>query len=117
MGKDERGFQHSPFPCFSGLMGIACFLASPHSLSGRKEPEDGQMWAEGLELLGLFVPLPQGLSETDLLVPGKLYVATTSSLFISWLRQALSLLKSEVLVKMQKHTFYYDLRFFREDPS
>lgn len=77
----------------------------------------GRCGQRGLEPLGFFVPLPQGLSETDLFVPGKWHVVATSSLFIPWLHQALSLLESEVWVNMQKHTFYYDLQFFREEPS
>lgn len=77
----------------------------------------GRCGQRGLEPLSFFVPLPQGLSKTDLFVPGKRHVAATSSLFISWLHQALSLLESEVLVNMQNHTFYYDLQFFREEPS
>jgi hypothetical protein len=73
---------------------------------------------ESWNYLGSFVPVPQGLvSDAGLFVPGKLYVVVTGSLFISWHHPALSLVESEVLVKMQKHTFYYYPQFFRSKTS
>lgn len=78
------------------------------------------MWVKGpWDCWSSFVPVPQGrVNKADLFVPVKLYVVATSYSFISWLCQALSLLESEVLVKMQKNiTFYYYPQFFRGEPS
>lgn len=68
--------------------------------------------------LGSFVPLPQGLSEWDRFICARKTVCCGNQLpLFSWLHQALNLLESEVWVKMQKRTFYYDLQFFRGEAS
>ena len=69
------------------------------------------MWAKGAETapLLLFLCLEAWVSETDVCAKKAIYCGNQLPLFISWLHQVLSLLESEVLVKMQKHTFYYDL--------
>lgn len=119
IGKDEKGSQHSPFPYFSELLGIACLTASFHLLSVGRAGGWADVGKGVWNCSVSFVPLPQVLSECNRFICARKTICCGNQLplFISWLRQALSLLESEVLVKMQKHTFYYDLQFFREEPS
>lgn len=111
MEKNKKGPQDLPLCQFSELMGTAC-LHSPPSLSEEKK---GRTWADVgkgcWNCPASFVPLPRGLGEWNRSVCAKkaIYCGNQLPLFISWLHQVLSLLESEVLVKMQKHTFYYDL--------